>query len=117
MSPETMQQTGQMAELLRILRTVEGRISSLHKRLDVLDSNILTQQKRMGKDFLLAESDLIEMKKELSSFSYKISLLGKELSLSAPKKDIDALMKYIELWQPQEFLRRNEAEQLMQAKK
>ncbi len=104
-------------ELLRVLRTMEERFTNINRKLDVLESNFLAQQKKMNKDFMLAESDLVEMKKELSSFNYKLNLLGKELLLCARKGDVDSIRKYLEFWQPMNFIRREEAERFIQLKK
>lgn len=111
------QQTGERQnELLRLLRTMEERYTNLNRKLDVLESNFLAQQKKMNKDSMIAESDLVEMKKELSGFSYKLNLLSKELSLCARKGDVDTLRKYLEFWQPMDFIRRDEAERFIQLK-
>lgn len=103
-------------ELLRLLRTIEERFTNSNRKLEVLESNFLTQQKKMNKDFLLAESDLVEMKKELSGFNYKITLMQKELSLCARKSDVDVLRRYLDFWQPLDFIRRDEAERFIQGK-
>ncbi len=111
-----LKQDERLMELLRLLRTMEERFTNINRKLDVIESNFLAQQKKANKDFLLAESDLIEMKKELSSFQYKLTLLAKEFSLSAKKSDLDTLRKYVEYWQPLDFIRRDEAERFIQAK-
>jgi len=117
--PEQKQEPKQderFTELLRLLRTMEERFTNINRKLDVLESNFLAQQKKANKDFLLAESDLVEMKKELSSFQYKLTLLAKEVSLSAKKSDLDVLQKYVAYWQPLDFIRRDEAERFIQGK-
>ncbi|MBI4440716.1 hypothetical protein HY639_00970 [Candidatus Woesearchaeota archaeon] len=103
-------------ELMRLLRTMEERFTNMNRKLDVIESNFISQQKKMNKGFLLAESDLVEMKKDMSAFTYKLTLMGKELSLCARKGDVDALRKYLELWQPMDFIRRDEAERFIQQK-
>ena len=99
-------------ELLRLLRTMEERYNNLNRKLEVIEHNFLAQQKKMNKDAIIAESDLIDMKKEMAGFNYKLSLLQKEFSLCAKKHDVDVLQRYISLWQPMEFIRREEAERM-----
>lgn len=113
---QEQKQDERFTELLRLLRTMEERFTNINRKLDVVESNFIAQQKKANKDFLLAESDLVEMKKELSSFSYKLTLLGKELSLCAKKSDLDTLRKYVEYWQPLDFIRREEAERFIHGK-
>ena len=104
-------------DLMRLLRTMEERFTNMNRKLEVIESNFIGQQKKMNKDFILAESDLIEMKKELSGFSYKLVLMAKELSLCAKKSDVEVIKKYLEFWQPMDFIRRTEAEKFIESRK
>src|SRR3990167_5498930 len=104
-------------DLMRLLRTMEERFTNMNRKLEVIESNFIGQQKKMNKDFILAESDLIEMKKELSGFSYKLVLMAKELSLCAKKSDVEVIKKYLEFWQPMDFIRRTVAEKFIESRK
>lgn len=103
----------QLTELVRILRTLEDRYNNLMKKVQLTDQNMIEEHKRLNKELKITDSDLIDAKKELNELDYKFSLIMKELELCAKKKDVDLIKKYIELWQPMNFIRKKDTEKLI----
>lgn len=104
----------QLAEVVRVLRTLEDRYNNLMRKVQLTDQNMLSEHKRLNNELKLVDADLIDSKKELNELSYKFGLIIKELELTAKKQDVDLIKRYIELWQPMEFIRKKDAEKLVE---
>ena len=103
----------ELTEVIRILRTLENRYNNLMKKVQLTDQNMIQEHKRLNKELKIVDSDLIDAKKELNELDYKFGLIIKELSLCAKKQDVDLIRKYLELWQPMNFIRKQDAEKMV----
>lgn len=103
----------QLTEVIRILRTLEDRYNNLIKKVQLTDQNMLQEHKRLNKELKIVDSDLIDAKKELNELDYKFGLIVKELEVCAKKQDVNLIKKYIELWQPMDFIRKKDADKLV----
>jgi len=103
----------QLVEAIRILRTLEDRYNNLTKKVQLTDKNMIQEHKILNKELRLVDSDLIDTKKVLNELDYKFGLVIKELNVRAKKKDVDFITKYLDLWQPMTFIRRKDADRLI----
>ena len=103
----------ELTDVVRILRTLENRYNNLMKKVQLTDQNMIQEHKRLNKELKIVDSDLIDSKKELNELDYKFGLIIKELSLCAKKQDVDLISKYMELWQPINFIRKQDAEKMI----
>ncbi len=112
-NPALIQVRERLIEIVRILRTLEDRYNNLGRKAQLTDQNMIHEHKKLNKELKLVDSDLIETKKELNDLAYKYDMILKELELRAMKKDVDLVKRYIELWQPISFIRKKDAEKLI----
>tara|TARA_Y100000034_G_scaffold87951_1_gene105497 strand:- start:135 stop:614 length:480 start_codon:yes stop_codon:yes gene_type:complete len=103
----------ELTDVVRILRTLENRYNNLMKKVQLTDQNMIQEHKRLNKELKIVDSDLIDAKKELNELDYKFGLIIKELSLCAKKQDVDLIRRYMELWQPMNFIRKQDAEKMV----
>ncbi len=105
--------TDQLRELSRRLRILEERYASQRKNIQVLEHNVLAENKKMQAQLRTVQSDNDDLKKQLYEMKQKFDLIGSELSDTAKRQDVIVLEKYINLWEPLNFVTRNEVEKLI----
>ena len=99
--------------LARRLRTLEERNTSLRIRLQVLEQNMLSKSKNTSTEIKTINSDMIEIKSEITEVKDKILLLIKELDSFAKREELDVLKRYLELWQPINFVTQKEVQEIV----
>jgi hypothetical protein len=98
---------------MRNLRTLEERYSNIKKKMQLTDSLMMKEHKRLHSSVRSANSEILMLKKDLTELTYKMDLILKELTLSAKSVDLESLKKYIGIWQPMDFVRKDEVEKLV----
>ena len=97
----------------RRTRVLEEGFSSLRKKSQVVDKNSLTESRRINNEIRTLDSDINEIKRSVDGLKTKILLIIKELKLTAKREDFDILQKYINLWEPVNFVTQNEVERIV----
>lgn len=103
-------------ELGRGLRTLEGRYSDIQTKLQVIEQNMITSHKRLLTEIKVTNSDVREIKKEIQEVKDRILSLIQELQSFAKKEEVKVLQKYVHLWEPMNFVTRDEIEQIIAEK-
>ena len=122
-SPNIMgkkQQSQEMDQvLLRVndaitrLRILEERFLNLREKSQLTEENMLKSNKKMFGEFKSINEDLALVKREVNDVKEKISLVIAEMRNYASKQDFRVLQKYIELWQPIQFVTREEVAKIV----
>jgi uncharacterized coiled-coil protein SlyX len=105
----------QVRSMSRRLRILEERYANQRKTLQVLEHTMLTENKKLQNLMHTVQEDLDDMKKQLYEMKQKFDIIGGELAAAAKREDVIILEKYINLWEPVNFVTRNEVEKLINA--
>ena len=95
------------------LSMIEDRSSNLTRRVQVADDSMLKLRKRIDDEIKTINSDIVEMRRSITELTNKIDLIIKELKTRAGKEDVESVKKYIEMWEPLNFVTREEVERLI----
>jgi predicted nucleic acid-binding Zn-ribbon protein len=106
----------QVANVSRRLRILEERYSSLREQIRFTDQSFLSSKNKLSADIKSADKELEELNSQILGMKEKINDLLKELSLCAKDEDLKVIEKYIEIWEPVEFITRKEALDLIRRK-
>lgn len=98
------------------LRVLEERYNGLRRKTQVTDQNMLNDNKEVNRSIKVFNSDLLELKRELSDLKDKARLIVKELKTCASNESVAYLQKYVDLWSPVSFVTRNEVERIVEDK-
>lgn len=98
------------------VRMIEDTNSNLRKKLSLIEQNMISENKKVNTEIRAFTSEINDVKKELADVKNKILLIIKELKLSAKKEDVDILSKYINLWEPINFVTQKEVEKIIDRK-
>ena len=102
----------QITELGRRLRTLEGRYTDLQAKTQVIEQNMIASHKRLLNEIKATDSDIREIKKDLQEIKERLLSFIEELQTCAKKEEVKVLQKYVHLWEPMNFITRNEFEDL-----
>ncbi|HII29586.1 hypothetical protein COT48_00415 [Candidatus Woesearchaeota archaeon CG08_land_8_20_14_0_20_47_9] len=114
--PDAMPGRGLQNQLLDItkrIRMIEERNSNLQKRLQLIEQNMLTSNKRIDLELRSLSSDAGEIKKALQEIKERIKAIIRELQGCAKSSDVVVLERYINLWEPVNFVTHHELPRLV----
>lgn len=98
------------------LKGIESKLNNLRREFEVLKEDAMKKQERLGKEIKVINDDLIELKREREKIQEKMELVIKELKLTAGKEEVMTLKKYMELWNPMNFVTQKEVERIVEEK-
>jgi predicted RNase H-like nuclease (RuvC/YqgF family) len=104
---------GELNNVSRRLMVLEERYTNLRKKTQVTDQNMLTNNKKVMTEIQTTNSEIDELKKQLADIIDKMKIIVRELKDCAKKQEVDVLNKYINIWQPINFITRDSALKLI----
>jgi len=107
----------EMDEIMRRIRLLEERYSGIRKKSQFTEQNMLKDTKDIFEEINLLNSSLSDIKGEVSEINEKIQKLSEEMHESVKKTEFNVLAKYLDFWQPLNFLTREEAKKLINEQK
>ncbi|MBW2981091.1 hypothetical protein KY360_06770 [Candidatus Woesearchaeota archaeon] len=102
-----------IAELSRRIRTMEERYNTLQTKTQLIEQNMLSYHKQAIGETKTINTDFREIRRDIEDIKDKILTLIKELQLSAKKDEVKVLERYINLWEPINFVTRTEVGDLI----
>ena len=107
------QMMDQLGNLTRRLKILEERASNMSKRLQLTDHNLIEGTKKLHSEIRTHTDELQDIRKQLREMEDKISLIIKEFRNVPRKEDMKILEKYVELWNPMDFVTRKQAKRII----
>jgi len=102
-----------MRDVTRRLRVLEERMASDRKNIQINQQNRLSQNQKVTINIKDLYGEISELKKEISVIKDQLTLVIGELKETTKKEDVKTLEKYIELWEPLNFVTKREVEMLI----
>ena len=113
---QTQQQPNIMEDLLNRIRAIESKYTILGEQLLVVNENTIDSYKDLAKEIKVMNQEMQEIRQDLSNFKETIKQLVKETEMFARKEQIKVLEKYINLWNPMEFVTTEEVNKIIEEK-
>jgi len=108
--PDVIEQVNSVSRRLRML---ESRYTDLNRKFEVLESNFLNERKRFVNETNTINSDIVELKRSIEGLTNKLTMIIGELKVLATKEEFEALRRYVDLWEPVNFVTRNQVEKMI----
>jgi len=108
--------TSVVKDLMRRVRVLEERLSGMRKNVQVNEQNMLQWNRKVIAEVKASTMDMAEMKAGIQDMKEKMIMVIKELRETAKKEDVQVMQKYIQLWEPLNFVTHNELERAIQKK-
>ena len=103
----------QMNNLSLRLRVLEERYTNMRRKTQMIEQNMLSNQKTLKDDIKLIDSDMTELKREVIEMNNKFRQLIMELRNCAQKEEVNLVKKYVEMWEPVNFVSANQVEKIV----
>jgi hypothetical protein len=110
---DVVQISNELNDVSRRVRIMEERYINLRRKTQVTDQNMLLNNRKLSNEIKMVSDDLKEAKRDLVDINTKMKLIVKELRECAKKEDMLVVQKYIELWEPVNFVTRHEVERIV----
>jgi hypothetical protein len=114
--PPEQPQSFDNAKLYLWIKGLEGKVNNLLREVDVLKNDFINKSHDMKKELKNFNSDLVEMKHEQEKSGQKMDLIIKELRMTAGKEEMMTMKKYLDLWNPLNFVTQRDVERLVEEK-
>jgi len=95
------------------IRILEGKYSLSRERMFVINQNMIDHYKKQTQDIKLLQQEIKDLKKESESLKGTIRKILEEMSRFANKESVTVLEKYINFWNPLNFVTEEEVIELI----
>lgn len=89
-------------------KNLENSLDLINEKIELLDHNTIKNVKKVMNDIKTLRSDVRDLKQDLKDLKSFDSKVQKQLQLMTTKDEVEKLEKYIDLWQPMDFVTRQE---------
>ncbi len=107
-SPRIMNVSTLINSVNRRVRVLEERNNHLQRKTEVIEDNMINNHKEVSEKIKKMNEDVKEIKRNFEEVKESMNLLVREIQSKAKKDDVDYLKKYIDLWNPTDFVTNNE---------
>ncbi len=106
-----------LMELTNRLRILEGRYSSTRERMFVMNQNMIDHYKRTNVELKTLNEDMRDMKQDIFTIKETVRHLVQEMENFVRKEQLKVLEKYINMWDPFNFVTQEEVEEIIEKKR
>jgi len=99
------------------LRLLEDRYSTIRKKTQLTDQNMLETDKNFNSEFRAINDEIDKLKILMKEMNEKLDQLISESSGLAKRQELITLSKYVDLWKPMEFVTREQLEREFKLRK
>lgn len=111
---QMMQSDQMILELSNRLRVLESKNSMLGERLLVVNQNMIDEYKNLIKEIKSINEDVKDLSNDLNNVKNILKRLTEEAADFAKKDNLKILEKYINLWNPLNFVTTEEVKKIVQ---
>ena len=98
------------------LRVLEERYTNVQMELRVTEENMIRRNKKTTTDIKTLTLDINELRNEIDEIKNKVLMVIKEIQGLAKNEDVKVLQKYIDMWEPMNFVTHKEVEEIINEK-
>lgn len=99
------------------LRILEERYNLMRSKSQLSEQNMISLEKSVNKDFKVLSDELTELKHSINDLMDKLRLISEELKNLVDKDEFRVLDRYLDMWQPMNFVTHNELARMLEEKK
>ncbi len=98
------------------VKGLESKVNNLLREVDILKNDFITRANKLSKDFKALSDDLMEVRHEQEKINQKMTLIISELKQTAGQEEVAVLKRYIEYWNPLNFVTQKDLEKAIENK-
>jgi hypothetical protein len=109
----TLESPDYTEEIMRRLRTLEERYSSMDRKNSILEQNMLSNDRRLSSELKNINSEILDLKTAVEDIKDKIMLMADEVKQTAKVEDVEIIRKYTDYLDPLKFISQEEMEKVV----
>jgi chaperonin cofactor prefoldin len=106
-----------ISDLNTRIRTLEAKYTNLGERLLIVNQNMISEYKHIHKELRTFDTDIKDIKHSLFQIKEVLQDITKELGKFAKKEHIKVLEKYINVWNPINFVTEEDVIRILEKQK
>ncbi len=104
------------AKLYVWIKALEGKVNNLLREVEVLKNDVVRKQNQLRKDSKIMSDDLLEFRHQQQQIGQKMDLIIQELKKTAGLEEVQTIKKYLEFWNPLNFVTQQDLDRVLDAK-
>lgn len=104
------------AKLYVWIKGVESKVNTLVREVDILKNDYIKKHNDLKRDLKIFNDDVLALKRVQDQAQQKMDLVIKELKQTAGVEEVAVLKKYVDYWNPLNFVTPKDVERAVQAK-
>ena len=96
------------------VKGLEGKVNKLLREVNVLKNGFIKKNNKLSQDLKTTSADFLEMKHEQEKVLQKMDLIIKELKQTAGIEEVMTIKKYLEFWNPLNFVTQRDLERAVE---
>ena len=109
-------QSFDLARLYVWVKGLESKINNLLREVDMLKNDFMKKQDNIKSEVKSINSDLLDVKHLQGQTGQKINMIIKELKRTAGIEEVMTLKKYVDFWNPMNFVTQRDLERMIDNK-
>ncbi len=98
------------------VKGLEGKVNNLLREVNVLKNDFIKKNNKLSQDLKTTSADFLEMKHEQEKMLQKMDLIIKELKQTAGIEEVMTIKKYMEYWNPLNFVTQHDLDRAVENK-
>ncbi len=104
------------AKLYMWIKSLESKVNNLVREMDLLKNSSIKKAEEMKRELKMMNEELLAIKSEQQKTGEKMDLIIKELKQTAGIEELMVLKKYVDLWNPMNFVTQRDLDRALNAK-
>jgi len=104
------------AKLYVWIKGLESKVNNLLREIDVLKNDFIKRSNQLSKDFKTLSDDFLDTRHEQEKINQKLVLIISELKQTAGQEEVLTLKRYLEYWNPLNFVTQKDLERAVESK-
>ncbi len=98
------------------LKGLESKANNLLRQVNVIKNDASKKSMSLKQEIKTLSEEVLELKRQQGQMTQKIDLMIKELKRTAGIEEVATLRKYIDLWNPLNFVTQRDVERIVENK-
>ena len=92
------------------------KVNNLLREVDLIKNDFIKKQNDARREIKALNEDLLEVKRTQEKMEQKLDLIIKELKRTAATEEVQVIKKYLEYWNPLNFVTQRDLDRALDAK-
>ncbi len=102
-----------LSDISARVKLVEQQLQTIRNHLEVVDSSVIEKHKTLISEIRKTEDDMRNLRADMDKVKGLSERLAKRLEAFATKEEVKVLERYVNMWQPMNYMSKQETEKLV----